>query len=160
MKYGFRKIIIENDLLMDERNMESSLFDRVGGFENIARIHHIFYTKVYQHKWLGLYFKNVLQSDIESQTTKFMAGLFGGPKTYSGLLPKPAHRVMNIPEELFQIRQDLLRESLIEFGLKESEVQDWIKKDESFRNVIVKQSIAECQKLYTDEPILSFEKPN
>jgi len=45
--------------------MTDSLFDALGGYETLQRVHKIFYDKVYTHPWLGAFFKGHDQSFIE-----------------------------------------------------------------------------------------------
>ncbi|MDH5718518.1 MAG: group 1 truncated hemoglobin [Spirochaetia bacterium] len=136
-----------------------SLYDRIGGMSVIEKVQKIFYDKVYNHNWLGLYFKHIDQKHIESQQAKFMSGLMGGPKIYMGSVPKEAHRIILATNELFDVRKGLLIESLKEANIGQSEIDEWIKKDEAFRSVIVKKSISDCKKVYDDEEIIYYEKP-
>ena len=122
--------------------------------QGIEKVQKIFYDKIYAHEWIGQYFKHIEQKYIESQQTKFMASISGGPKNYSGLVPKDAHRMFIITDELFDLRQKLLREALEEADLDDESIEEWIKKDSAFRGVVVK---SECKKLYDEEPVLYFQ---
>ena len=48
--------------------------------------------------------------------TDFMTANIGGGKIYFGKLPKPTHKHMFISEELFYLRNEILRESVEECG--------------------------------------------
>lgn len=126
--------------------MQQSLFDAVGGLETLQGVHKIFYDKVYAHPWLKQFFSGHEQSAIENRQTSFMAEKMGGPVEYWGKHPKMAHRAMYITEELFDLRQDLLKQSLIEYGLEPELINRWLKLDGAFKNAIVKDSIASFYK--------------
>lgn len=123
--------------------MANSLFDDVGGLATLQRVHKIFYDKIYAQPWLKQFFAGHNQQAIENRQTAFMAEKMGGDVVYMGKQPKMAHRAMYISDELFDLRQQLLRESLIEAGVTPALQQRWLKLDNAFRPAIVKQSIAE-----------------
>ena len=52
-----------------------------------------------------------------------------------------SHRAMYITEELFELRQALLRESLQEINMPEPLIRRWLKIDAAFKKMIVKDSI-------------------
>ncbi len=136
-----------------------SVWDELTDTEIIYRINKNFYEKVYEHPWLSLYFVDIDQDFITDQQTRFITGAIGGPNTYSGRMPSNAHPHMYITEELFDIRKKLLEESLEEEKAPEPLSATWIKIDESFRRVICKDSINDCEKRYTTDEILAPGKP-
>ncbi len=119
----------------------ATLLEQVGGVETLERVHKIFYDKVYAHPWLGRFFEGHNQASIEARQTAFMVEKMGGPKNYMGKPPLSAHRQMYITEELFELRKQLLREALEEFGLEEALIERWLKIDSAFKRQIVKPSI-------------------
>jgi len=123
-----------------------TLFDAIGGLPTLQKVHKIFYDKVYAHPWLGKFFIGHNQEAIENRQTSFMAVKMGGDVTYMGKEPKMAHRAMYITQELFDLRTELLRESLMEVGLSEDLIERWIKIDNAFKNQIVKDSIEDFYK--------------
>jgi len=60
-------------------------------------------------------------------------GPLGGPKTYMGRLPVPAHEHMFITEELFELRNTLLLESLQEAKTPPEVIEAWMKIDNAFK---------------------------
>lgn len=108
----------------------------------LKRVHKVFYDKVYAHPWLGKFFIGHDQQAIEDRQTAFMATKMGGEVTYYGKEPYIAHRAMYITEDLFDIRTEILRESLHECGVDEEVIQRWIKIDNAFKKQIVKDSIS------------------
>lgn len=137
---------------------ELSLFDAVGGYDKLKEVHKIFYDKLYEHPWLKHFFLDIDQEQIENQQTDFIAQAMGGPQKFCGRLPIPAHKHMNITEEMFDVRHRILEDSLIEAKVDEASRLRWLKIDASFRNGIVKKSLDECEKRYTTDEILDFPK--
>ena len=135
------------------------LFEKVGGREGIFRIAKVFYDKVYDHPWMKLYFQAFPQEHIENQQTDFMSGSLGGPKVYMGRFPVPAHEHMYITEELFELRNSLLIESLRETHTAPEVIEAWLKIDNAFKKRIVKNSPSECKKRYFTDEILDYENP-
>lgn len=118
-----------------------SLFDEVGGLATLQKVHKIFYDKVYEHPWLKLFFDGHDQEAIESRQTSFMAEKMGANVDYWGKQPKMAHRQMYITQELYDIRHEILRESLMEAGVATGLAERWLKIDYAFKRQIVKDSI-------------------
>jgi len=118
-----------------------SLFDRVGGLPVLERVHKTFYDKVYTHKWLGKFFVGHDQSSIEQRQTLFMAEKMGAELDYWGKQPEMAHRHLYITRELFDIRHEILRQSLLEAGVADDLTGRWLRIDAAFARVVVKDSI-------------------
>lgn len=150
---------------MDEKkqnqtpSQNETLFLKVGGKATLERVHRVFYDKIYAHPWLSQFFKEVPQNLIESQQTDFMSDIMGGPKNYLGKLPRPAHQHMFITEELFNLRQDLLKASLEECGLQVEAIQMWLKLDAAFKKGIVKESVADCVPRFKTDEIIVHKNP-
>jgi hemoglobin len=128
---------------MEELKPRVRLFYALNGYETIRRVHKIFYDKVYAHPWLGKFFVGHDQDFIEKQQTHFMAEKFGGPREYLGKEPKYAHAHMYLTQELFDVRQALLKESLIEAGIHAELIEQWLKIDNAFRGAVTNSSIDE-----------------
>ena len=139
--------------------MDIESFEQLGGRAIIARIASSFYDKVYAHPWLGKFFAEVPQDVIESQQVDFMQQSLGGPRTYLGKYPIPAHRHMFIPDKLYIIRQQLLVASLNECDASEELIDRWLRIDNAFRKGIVKESLDDCEKRYATDEIVVFEDP-
>ena len=134
-------------------------FNRIGGRESLIAINKVFYDKVYKHPWLKLYFLDIPQQHIEDQQVDFMQKVLGGENLYVGKAPPIAHNHMFIPEELFDVRKQLLIDSFEEVGAHPEMKKKWLNLDESFRRVLVKKSVNECQRRFASEAILNFAKP-
>ena len=139
---------------------KQSLFEEIGGRDYLQAIVKRFYDKVYEHPWLGLYFKNTPQEHIENQQIDFMTGVLGGPQIYMGRSPKDAHPHLLITEELYELRRDILNQTLKEMNAPEKLVERWNKVEDAFKASMIKTSISECKGRYATEEILAFENPN
>lgn len=139
---------------------QPTLFERVGGYEMIQKVHKIFYDKIYADEWIGQFFKEIKQDVIENQQTDFMVQAMGGPDKYCGAFPIPAHKHMYITPELFQYRHEILKASLIESGLAQPEIDSWLKIDAAFGKGIVKKSIADCELRFPTDEIQNFPRPD
>ena len=138
---------------------KNKTFEALGGRVMLEKIAKVFYDKVYQDEWLGLYFQDVPQDVIESQQVDFMTQALGGGKTYLGKLPIPAHKHMFITEDLFETRHYLLMESLNECKADSELMDRWIKIEDAFKNKLIKKNIDECEKRFKTDEILDFPKP-
>jgi len=137
-----------------------SVYTQLGGLPTLARVHKIFYDKLYAHPWLKQFFAGVAQQLIEDQQSDFMAQAMGGPDRYCGKLPVPAHKHMYITAELFDARHALLAESLREARVPEEAAARWLRIDAAFKGRLVKNSPSECAGRFKTEPIIVVPKPD
>lgn len=119
---------------------KQSLYDAVGGQSTLQKVHKIFYDKVYAHPWLKQFFEGFNQQIIEDKQTSFMGEKMGGPQ-YLGKPIKQVHENMYLPEQLLDIRHNLLKESLQEAGVEPTLIVRWLKIDYAFMKSICKESI-------------------
>lgn len=129
-------------------------------YEMINRAVKVFYDKVYDDPWLKEVFKVIKQEIIENQQTDFMVAAFGGPKRYCGRSPKDAHLHIFSDEEMWIHRESILEESLRESKLPEEFIKKWLKIDNAFKNVIVRNSPSECTKRFKSDEIINVPNPN
>jgi len=138
--------------------IDKTLYDRLGGKETFVKVHKIFYDKAYADPWLSKYFTDKPQEVLENQQTDFMVQLMGGPKIYGGKSPKSAHQHMVITSELFELRSNMLSESIKEAGIADGLRQEWLDADRTFKRALEKNSEAECTQAYPNQPILNFPR--
>lgn len=143
---------------LEEENLKR--FEALGGKAILEKVSKIFYDKIYKHEWIGQFFKDIPQDRIESQQVDFMASSLGGPKNYCGRLPIPVHKNMFISDELFDLRHELLIESLKEANASEELIAKWTKIDDAFKSGIVKKNLGECEKKFFTDEILFFPNPS
>jgi len=136
-----------------------SLVAEVGGRAVLERVHKKFYDKLYEHAWLKHFFADIYQKVIQDQQTDFMVSNRGEDRIHSGKLPKPAHKHMNITDEMFEERDRILNESILECGVRPDLAGRWLKIDYACKQSLVKSSLAECEKRFDTDEILDVPKP-
>jgi hemoglobin len=135
-------------------------YEELGGRDILEKMAKNFYDKVYEHPWLGQFFCSVKQEIIEAQQVDFLQGSLGGKKVYCGKFPIPAHKHMFITQELYQLRSDLLLESLKEVNACDELIERLQKIDQSFLDGLVKKSPSECEKRYNTDEFLIIPNPD
>jgi len=138
--------------------IDSTLFDRLGGLDSMRKVHKIFYDKLFAHPWLKQFFVDHPQEIFENQQTNFMAGLMGGPKRYAGKTPKMAHQNIFISDEMFELRSNILSESIKEVGIADDVRQEWLDVDRTFKQALVKSSVEECRTMFDGQRIYNIPK--
>jgi len=138
--------------------IDKTLYDRLGGRATFEKVHRIFYNRAYVHDWLGKYFADKPQANLENQQTDFMIQLMGGPKVYGGKAPKFAHQHMMISDELFELRAQMLSDAIRDAGVADDLRKEWLAADAALKKSIVKSSAAECKVAYATQKILDFPK--
>lgn len=128
----------------DDDTYDPNLLNDIGGEEIILQIHLRFYDVIFEHPWLGQFFYGKWQSVLAEKQTQFMVGAFGGPNKYKGDTPAFVHMHMYITDEMADLREQLLRQAILDQGLDESIADRWLKVDHAFRAGIVKKSVDEC----------------
>lgn len=136
-----------------------NLYHALGGKPTLEKVHKIFYDILYARPWLGQYVHDMPQNVIEAQQTDFMTAAMGGPEVYSGKFPGPAHRHMYITEEMFGLRQTLLKQALEKAQIPDELAEKWLNINASFRSGLVKESLTACEKRYATDRILNFQNP-
>lgn len=139
-------------------SIDKTLHDRLGGKPTFVKVHKIFYDKAYAHPWLSKYFTDKPQQVLEDQQTAFMIQLMGGPKAYGGKSPKSAHQHMLISDELFELRAEMLSDSIKEAGIRDDLRLEWLDADRTLKRALVKSSVSECTQAYPNQPILNFPR--
>ncbi len=133
--------------------LAKSLFEQVGGIVVLRNVTRVFYDKVYRHPWLKTYFEHIDQDHIASQQAEFMQGVLGGPAIYRGRTPGTAHPHIEITAKAFDLRQELLRQTLVELCIHPDITKRWLALDEAFRKRLVKDR-ANCRKRYGSDKII------
>ncbi len=89
---------------VNETNLQSSLYQRIGGRDGLARLLHHFYADVRQHTLIGPIFNRQIH-DWPAHLEKigsFWARLTGGPSEYSGRMPMK-HLNLGIEAQHFDV---------------------------------------------------------
>lgn len=99
-----------------------------------------FYTRVYADPRLSPFFKNVTKQRLTEKQYAFLKRTITGELCYFGDRPRNAHHWMVISNELFDYRNELLRQTALEHGLGEAWLQRWAAIEEAYRPDIVKET--------------------
>jgi hemoglobin len=118
-----------------------------------------FYELVYKDFWFKEIFKVIDQKVITSQQTDFMVQAFGGAKKYGGRSVLDAHPHIFINEEIWQKREELLKEAFRKMNTPMDIQEKWLKIDDAFKRSIMKNSIDDCKKRYATDEIIYVPNP-
>lgn len=136
------------------------IYEKIGGRPILEKVHKLFYDKAYEHPWMKKFFADIDQQHIEDQQSDFMSKALGGPSKYSGALPIAAHKHMLLTDEIFEIRHQMLKESIIEAGVDEESMKKWLDIDRSFKGAIIKKSASELKKRFFTDEFVIIPNPN
>lgn len=139
--------------------VDASLYDEVGGYETVKRVHDRFYPTLFDDEWLGVFFYGKSVTSLSMKQTRFMVAAFGGPDEYQWESPPMAHMHMYITDEQADIRETLLRNAIRIEGLSEDVEERWLKVDQAFRPAIVKEGVEECVTRCPGQRPVSARKP-
>ena len=102
--------------------MSQSMFDRYGGFTAVSKIVMAFYNKALDSDIIGHYFDNVDMRSLVDHQTKFISSIMGGPASYTNDQLARVHAHLNIDMIAMDEMVALLRETLEEFNLDPSDI--------------------------------------
>lgn len=119
-----------------------------------------FYERVYKDEWLKHVFASIPQDFITSQQVDFMIGAFGGQQKFSGRSPKDAHPHIFVDEEMWNRREQILRDAMVFVGCPQEISDKWFKIDNAFKKFIVMKSPTECQRRYGGDEFIIVPNPS
>jgi len=145
MKQAMQK----SDRRSESRLTQSSFSTRdllaeVGGKARITQVHQRFYDVMFDHPWLEQFFYGKSKESLVMKQTQFMVAAFGGENRYTGDTPAFAHMHMYITPKMLDVRQEILRQAILDEGLSEETAEAWLQVDDSFRHGIVKKTVDDC----------------
>lgn len=100
-----------------------------------------FYAKVFADPYLSPYFQHTSPHHVAGKQYAFLYQSMTGKDVYFGDNPYNAHHRMVISDELFDRRQRLMLETLLEHGLTDDQIRRWTAFEEPFRRHIVKNKV-------------------
>ena len=115
----------------------TTLYEKFGGEETIAKVVDTFYDLVLADETVNHFFS---QTDMEKQRkhqTKFISFALGGPNQYSGGSMARVHEGMNLQPEHFNAIVKHLRAALQHYGVNEEDIQAALNKVESLRGEVL-----------------------
>lgn len=154
------------DLDMPEESFEhkatdydAELLNKIGGEAVVTRVHQRFYNVMFDEPWLEKFFFGKSKEALIKKQTQFMVAAFNGPNHYTGDTPAFVHMHMFITDEMADIREQILKASILEEGLSEEIARKWLAVDRSFRPAIVKKSLDECVMKCKGQVPVTAQKP-
>lgn len=125
----------------------------------IRKVSEEFYSLVYEHPWLKQVFANVPQEHITNQQVDFVIGAFGGPQAYSGRNPGDAHPHIFISEEMWEVREEILKLAFERTQCPAEISVRWLKIENAFKKQIVMKDPSECKGRFTTDELIIIPKP-
>lgn len=113
---------------------------RIGGRDKLKAILHDFYNKMFDDIMVGFLFRNTDKNHIIDMQFEFLLKFFGETRAYSGKSPANAHTHLPILPGHFDRRIQILKETLNDHAIDPKDISEWIDKENSFRNIILKNS--------------------
>ena len=102
--------------------MARTIFERYGGFATVSRIVSGFYNGVLDDPLLAPYFASVDMARLMDHQTKFIATIMGGPASYTNEHLARVHERLHITDEAFDRAALVLRETLEDHGMDETDI--------------------------------------
>jgi hemoglobin len=106
---------------MSATELETSLFDRIGGVHGLTRMVGQFYARVLGDRALRPYFEGVPLDKLHRMQLEFFSAALGGPTVYSGRKLHHAHQGRDISREHFQAFVEHLFETLKDYPLTDDD---------------------------------------
>lgn len=143
----------------DEDGYDKDLLADVNGAQGVINVHTRFYDVMFEEPWVGQFFFGKNKEALISKQSKFMVAAFGGENLYTGDTPAFMHMHMFVTDEMIKLRQNILRQAILDEGLSESVAERWLKVDDSFTESIVKKSKDECVLKCVGQMPVTVKKP-
>ncbi|KFN51859.1 hypothetical protein N790_13735 [Arenimonas malthae CC-JY-1] len=117
---------------------EPEIWVMLGQGPGLTRLLEDFYARVYADPKLAPFFQGVPVERAVQKQYEFLADVFTGRRSYFGLNPFNAHHWMVISDELFDHREALFEQVLLEHGVPGPLARRWLAIHELFRAELVK----------------------
>lgn len=136
------------------------LLDAIGGPDVMLRVHQRFYDVIFDDPWLEQFFYGKNKPTLIRKQTEFMISCLDGQGLYEGETPAMIHMHMHITDEMFELRQQMLRDAILAEGLPAGIAERWLAVDGMFRQSVVKQHVSECvMKCQGQMPVTAAKPP-
>ena len=114
-----------------------TLFERAGGFPKVSKIVSRFYDRVLDDPKLAPFFTGVdMKRQIDHQT-KLIASLMGGPASFSDEHLARVHARLGIDDAAFVRLSGVLRDTLEDSGMDETDIGELMAEFGSKRQLVV-----------------------
>ena len=100
----------------------TTMFEKYGGFSTVSRIVSAFYDEIMEMPELAEYFAGTDMRRLVDHQTKFIASVMGGPASFSNEQLERVHANIGITEAHYVSVVSILRETLEDFDVDESDI--------------------------------------
>lgn len=112
-------------------------YEKYGGFSTVSRIVMRLYDKLLEDDDVGPFFDDVDMPKLIDHQTKFVSSLMGGPASFSDTHIANAHKGLTIHDVHFDRLKALLRETLDEFSIEQTDADVVLAAFEARRELLV-----------------------
>ena len=116
--------------------MPETLYEELGGEENIEAVVDMFYNRVEADERVAHYFSGET-TDLRNHMTRFLCALTGGPIEYQGQSMREAHAHLNISSADFAAIAEILQDTLTDAGVPEQQRTEVLEAVAGFEDDIV-----------------------
>lgn len=137
---------------------DPELWAALGEGEVLHKVLADFYGKVYQDDRLASFFEGVTKQRLIEKQFLFMRQILTGEKIYFGDQPRNTHHWMVVPQDLFDYRAEMMKDSLRKFGLSEEMVERFHAIEDYYREDVVKDTPFPKKIGDTEMPLEGFDE--
>ena len=123
---------------LSEVEVDPEMWEALDEGAGLREILENFYDRAYEDPRLGPYFHNVTKARAISKQYEFLSSVFKGDHTFFGMRPFNAHHWMVISDDLFDYREAMMEDCVMDYGLPDHLLRRWRAFHELFRREIVK----------------------
>lgn len=129
---------------VEPKTSAPSLFELVGGEEQLRAIIDTFIDRVFEDRMIGFFFRNADAKRIKEMEYQLAAEFLGAPIAYRGQALDLAHAKHPIMGGHFARRRQILKETLEAYGVPIPVKEAWLQHTDSLRPLITSQADSEC----------------
>jgi hemoglobin len=118
--------------------VSQTLFDAIGGEPALRQIVARFVDRLFDDPMIGFFFGRADKERIKDKEFEFAARHLGAPIEYTGRPLASAHAAHRIFEGQFMRRLQILRETLVEFGVPEAVREHWLSHTLALKDSVVR----------------------
>ena len=121
-----------------------TLFQKLGGEPRLRAIIETFIDRVFDDRMIGFFFRNADRNRLKELEYQLTARFLGAQVEYTGRPLDEAHARHPIMGGQFMRRQQILRETLEEYGVPGEIREAWLSHTESLRSQITGDTGSDC----------------
>lgn len=123
---------------------DRSLFDQLGGEAQLSAIIARFVDRIFDDVMIGYLFRAADRQRVKDKEFEFAARHLGAPVAYTGRPLVDAHRAHRITGGQFMRRLQILKDTLVEFGVPEAIQEHWVAHTLALQAQITNNALDQC----------------